>query len=134
MIEKLHHYNCKLIRIVDGDTIMVEVDLGFDISVKIGVRLLGIDTPEINSSYGLEQKAAHKSELYLSQLLQDEELMIRTKKDDMYGRYLCIVYVKSTHEDININNLMLNHGLGKKYDGGRRKPWTDEELNKIINK
>jgi len=134
MIEKLHHYNCKLDRVVDGDTVKLIIDLGFKIKVAVSLRLVGIDTPEKRSSNGLEQKAAYKSELYLEKMIKGKDLMVTTKKNDMYGRYVGTLYVKDGNEVININNIMLNKGLAKEYKGGHRKPWSDEELNEILKK
>lgn len=134
MIENLHHYNCKLKRIIDGDTVVLIIDLGFNIKIEVNLRLEGIDTPEVNSSYGLEQEAAYRSEVFLGQLIEKEELVVKTKKNDMYGRYIGTLFIKGPHECINVNQLMLNHGLAKKYTGGKRKQWTDEELNSILKK
>lgn len=134
MIANLHHYNCELKRIIDGDTVVLIIDLGFNIKIEVGLRLEGIDTPEVNSSHGLEQEAAYRSEVFLGQLIEKEELIVKTKKNDMYGRYIGTLFIKGPHECVNVNNFMLNHGLARKYDGGRRKKWTDEELNVIINK
>jgi len=134
MIENLHHYNCELKRIIDGDTVELIIDLGFNIKIETDLRLEGIDTPEVNSSNGLEQEAAYRSEVFLGQLIEKEELIVRTKKNDMYGRYIGTLFIKGQHELVNVNNFMLNHGLGRKYDGGKRKKWTDKELNTIIKK
>ena len=55
--ESLYHYRAKVVRTVDGDTIDVELDLGFDITLKARVRLVGINTPE-SRTRDLEEKAA----------------------------------------------------------------------------
>ena len=132
MIEKLHHYNCKLVKVVDGDTVKLIIDLGFKIKVAVSLRLVGIDTPEKRSSSGLEQKAAYKAELYLEKMIKNKDLIVSTKKNDMYGRYVGTLYVKDGNEVVNINNIMLNKGLAKEYKGGHRKAWSDEELNRIL--
>jgi micrococcal nuclease len=53
----LYSYPCKILRVVDGDTIDVELDLGFNIKMKERVRLLGVDTPEVYGRYSTPEGA-----------------------------------------------------------------------------
>lgn len=83
----MYKYSAKIARVVDGDTVDFDVDLGFDISIKIRTRLLGVDTPERG------HKDWAKATSILTTLLneqQDEEgyVIIQTKKTGKYGRWL----------------------------------------------
>ena len=83
----MHEYRAKVIKIVDGDTVDFDVDLGFRISIRIRTRLLGVDTPE----RGHEDWA--KATSVLTNLLneqKDEEdyVRIQTTKTGKYGRWL----------------------------------------------
>ena len=90
-------YRARVKRVVDGDTVDFDVDLGFYISIKIRTRLLGVDTPE----RGHEDWA--KATAVLTDLLEqqkDEEgyVMIETKKTGKYGRWL--VNIKGVNESL----------------------------------
>tara|TARA_R100000664_G_C2719205_1_gene113266 strand:- start:311 stop:613 length:303 start_codon:yes stop_codon:yes gene_type:complete len=83
----MHEYRAKVIKIVDGDTVDFDVDLGFRINIRIRTRLLGVDTPE----RGHEDWA--KATSVLTNLLnekKDEEdyVKIQTTKTGKYGRWL----------------------------------------------
>ena len=83
----MHTYRAKIVKIVDGDTVDFDVDLGFRISTKIRTRLLDIDTPERG------HRDWAKATSVLTNLLneqQDEEgyVIIETKKTGKYGRWL----------------------------------------------
>lgn len=82
-------YNAVLDRVVDGDTVDLRIDLGFEITHKIRVRLLGIDAPERFTDEGKAATAA------LNGLLEGEQLVVRTRKDrkGKYGRYLADIDV-----------------------------------------
>jgi len=90
-------YRARVKRVVDGDTVDFDVDLGFYISIKIRTRLIGVDTPE----RGHEDWA--KATATLTNLLEqqkDEEgyVMIETKKTGKYGRWL--VNIKGVNESL----------------------------------
>ena len=93
----MHIYRAKVKRVVDGDTVDFDVDLGFNIAIRIRTRLLGVDTPE----RGHVDWA--KATSVLTNLLneqQDEEgyLVIETKKTGKYGRWL--VDIKGVNESL----------------------------------
>ena len=90
-------YRAKVNRVVDGDTVDFEVDLGFYISIRIRTRLLGVDTPERG-----RQDFAKATNILIDLLEQqkDEEgyVMIETKKTGKYGRWL--VNIKGVNESL----------------------------------
>lgn len=103
--------NAKLLKIHDGDTITVLVDMGFRMSVELPLRLNRIDAPELVTKEG---KAARD---YLKTVLT-ENIVVQTYKDphEKYGRWLSEVWVGQA----NINDLMVSTGHAKPYYGGKK--------------
>ena len=123
-------------RVVDGDTIDVTIDLGFDLYKKERVRVAGIDTPE-KRTRDLEEKALGiDATNYLKKKLEDtiagdEELTIRTElKGGMgkYGRLLGWLYIGE--DTLSINEVMIDEGYAWCYDGGTKQK-NFEELREI---
>lgn len=109
MIE-LFTFRAKVVRVVDGDTVDMIVDLGFRISVEIRLRLLGINAPERNAPGGTAATEYLKSLLPVGQ-----QTLIETYKNptDKYGRWLATIYV----DNINANEAMLSSGNAVFYEG-----------------
>ena len=132
-------YNFRVIeinRVVDGDTIDVTIDLGFDLYKKERVRIAGVDTPE-KRTRDLEEKALGiDATNWMKEQLEDaingeSELTIRTElKGGMgkYGRLLGWLYVGDA--DISLNEAMIITGYAWAYDGGTKKK-DFEELREI---
>ena len=123
-------------RVLDGDTIDVTIDLGFDLYKKERVRIAGIDTPE-KRTRDLEEKALGiDATNYLKKKLEDtiagdEELTIRTElKGGMgkYGRLLGWLYIGE--DTLSINEVMIDEGYAWCYDGGTKQK-NFEELREI---
>ena len=123
-------------RVVDGDTIDVTIDLGFDLYKKERVRVAGIDTPE-KRTRDLEEKALGiDATNYLKKKLEDtiagdEELTIRTElKGGMgkYGRLLGWLYIGE--DAVSINEVMITEGYAWAYDGGTKQK-NFEELRAV---
>ena len=123
-------------RVLDGDTIDVTIDLGFDLFKKERVRIAGVDTPE-KRTRNLEEKALGidatnwlKDKLE-STLSGDDELTIRTELVGgvgKYGRLLGWLYVGE--DTVSLNELMITEGYAHAYDGGT-KDMNLEELRVI---
>jgi len=116
----------KINRVVDGDTIDVTIDLGFDLMKKERVRVAGVDTPE-KRTRNLEEKALGidatnwlKGKLD-SAIKGDDELTIRTELKGgvgKYGRLLGWLYVGTS--DLSLNEEMITEGYAWEYDGGTK--------------
>ena len=114
-------------RVLDGDTIDVTIDLGFDLFKKERVRIAGVDTPE-KRTRNLEEKALGidatnwlKDKLE-STLSGDDELSIRTELVGgvgKYGRLLGWLYVGE--DTVSLNELMITEGYAWEYDGGTKQ-------------
>ena len=132
-------YNFRVIeinRVVDGDTIDVTIDLGFDLYKKERVRVAGVDTPE-KRTRDLEEKAlgydaTHWLEDKLNGAISgDDDLIIRTELDGgvgKYGRLLGWLYIGD--EEVSLNEQMIEQGYAWEYDGGTKQK-NFEELREI---
>jgi micrococcal nuclease len=113
------YYVRKVENIVDGDTIDVLIDLGFDILFQSRVRLAGIDTPESRTKDLAEKTLGLESKEYLKKHLKDaKSVVIKTEKMDSsekYGRILGWVYVNGDTE--SLNDKMINDGYAWGYMG-----------------
>ena len=111
----MYQYKIKKIhRIIDGDTVDVDIDLGFNITIKQRVRLKGIDAAETRTK-DLEEKAEGvKARLWLEKELSREgEWIIETTKEDKYGRILGTLYCVG--DPVTVNERMLNESIAKPY-------------------
>ena len=123
-------------KVLDGDTIDVTIDLGFDLYKKERVRVAGVDTPE-KRTRNLEEKALGidatnwlKKELE-DVLAGDDELIVRTELHGgvgKYGRLLGWLYVGD--ETVSLNEQMITQGYAHAYDGGT-KDMNLEKLREI---
>ena len=126
----------KINKVVDGDTIDVTIDLGFDLYKKERVRVAGIDTPE-KRTRDLEEKALGidatnwlKAKL-AEAITGDDELTIRTELSGgigKYGRLLGWLYIGDG--DVSLNEEMIKQGYAWEYDGGTKNK-NFEELREI---
>jgi len=113
------YYVKKVENVVDGDTIDVIIDLGFDILFASRVRLAGIDTPESRTKDAKEKALGLESKEYLKKHLKDaKSVAIKTEKmnsSEKYGRILGWVYINGDTE--SLNDKMINDGYAWGYLG-----------------
>ena len=109
----------KLLNVVDGDTIDVDIDLGFDISLAKRVRMAGIDTPESRTTDKMEKALGLEAKEYLKKNIKDATtIIIKTELPDSsekYGRILGWVYVDGATK--SINEKMIEDGYAWGYMG-----------------
>ena len=113
----MYQYKIKKIRrIIDGDTVDVEIDLGFHISIVHRVRLKDIDAAETRTK-DLKEKAEGllAKEWLEKELSEPGEWIIETTKDDKYGRILGTLYLVG--EPVTVNERMVNDGIARPYLG-----------------
>ena len=132
-------YNFRVIsidKVVDGDTIDVTIDLGFDLFKKERVRVAGVDTPE-KRTRNLEEKALGlDATAWIKDHLEgaidgDDDLIIRTELDGgvgKYGRLLGWLYIGDA--TVSLNEKMIDEGYAWAYDGGTKNK-NFEELREI---
>ena len=126
----------KVLKVVDGDTIDVDIDLGFNVSYTQRVRLAGIDTPESRTKDLKEKALGLEVKDYLSKRLKDAKVVIiKTELPDStekYGRILGWIYVDG--ENLSVNESMIKEGYAWTYDGGTKKKDFDVLISKRKNK
>lgn len=115
-MEHQYEYKARLVRVVDGDTLILEFDLGFKIHVQHTVRLLGINTPEIIGEQHVAGKLAKQAVIdALSHSVGD--LTVKTHKPakkDMYGRYIAeVFYVDTLGSTVSLNEWLVAQGLAE---------------------
>ena len=146
---------CKVLDAYDADTCRVALPMNDGTLSKFTIRLVGIDAPERKPSkksplHDLEKEAAMRCRAKFLQLVTEpgsfnldfkevnaREICGKSKKIirleghmfDKYGRILAKLYDK----DICINDILIEKGWVRKYDGTTRKPWTRKELEKILS-
>ncbi|NDB60448.1 nuclease [bacterium] len=116
----MYEYRVKKVTgVVDGDTIDVDIDLGFNVSFSQRVRLAGIDTPESRTSDKFEKTLGIEAKEYLKYKLKDAKLVvIKTEKPDSsekYGRILGWLYVDG--DTVSVNDHMIEDGYAWGYLG-----------------
>jgi micrococcal nuclease len=117
----MYEYTGKVTRVVDGDTLHVDIDLGCDTHLNMTIRLDGIDAPEMSTSEG------HLARDYVVAWLEQfgNQVVVRTVKDkkEKYGRYLAWIWPPNIMDRPGDNSLqddMLARGYAKPYAGGKR--------------
>jgi len=116
--EPAYLYRAVVVRVIDGDTIDVDIDLGFYVWIKKQrIRLFGIDAPEVKGETRSEGLAATE---HLKSLIEGESIILRTVKgddggdrDDSFGRWLGTIY----HGDMDVNAEMIRSGHAIPYEG-----------------
>ncbi len=111
-------YHAQLIEVIDGDTLWLDIDLGFQMFTKQKIRLARINSPEIDTAAG------KKTKQYIQKKLSGAHLVIETRKREKYGRYLALVYYHPSHSDYNeilnfgtlLNDELVDRGLAVRYD------------------
>ena len=107
-------------RVVDGDTIDISIDLGFDLTKKERVRLAGIDTPEKRTKNPKEKEMGYQATEFLEMhLMEATKLTVKTEKEGKFGRMLGWLY-KSESDTTSINQIMIDKGYAWAYDGGTK--------------
>lgn len=114
----MYRYKAEVVRVIDGDTVDLIVDLGFSMRMQERFRLYGINTPETRTR-DLEEKAAgiRAKQYLIARLSGVQSLQIETHKDKKgkFGRYLCSLLDVSEGGDININRELVRKGYAEEY-------------------
>lgn len=116
-------------RVIDGDTIIALVELGYNIIGKVTFRFADINTAELRSEKGsVRYKLAHKAKDYVDDKLNNSEVRVHSEKfrDGGFGRYLGVMYyLNDDNEWINLNQELLNIGLAQEYYEGASKDFDE---------
>ena len=122
----MYTYKMSPLKVVDGDTIDAEIDLGFDIKVKKRVRFMGINAPESRTK-DLEEKARGLAAKDRVKALLDgcKNITLKSHGIGKFGRCLGELHLDTVDGQekltlVNLNELLINEGHATKYDGGKR--------------
>ena len=119
----MYEYRSKILKVIDGDTVDVDIDLGFGVWMhKERVRLFGIDTPESRTRDLAEKKLGLEAKARLTELC-GERLKIKSLGRGKFGRILAIPY---TNDNEDICQILIQEGHAVEYWGGKKtRVWGD---------
>ena len=118
-----YYYHAKIVKVYDGDTCTCEIDLGFNITRKVKIRLVGINTPEIRTRDLEEKEAGYISRDWLAERILNKKVLLHTAKQGKFGRWLGTIWTleqESPNFENSYNKEMISEGLAKEYWGGKR--------------
>jgi len=127
----MYTYKATLDRVVDGDTVDLNIDLGFDVWIKKRVRLHHVDTPEKRTSDPLEKYFGFLATGFvIRKLTTATQLVVKTTIDgptDKYGRVLGIIWLDS--EQASINDQLIENRYAVEYEGQNKSLVEAEHIN-----
>ena len=124
----MYNYNAKCTRVVDGDTIDAEIDLGFDIKVKKRIRLGGINAPESRTRNKVEKKLGLAAKERLKEIMDGAANCFELESSEIgkFGRVIGKLHIdkiagKDVITKVCVNDCLVKEGYAVEYDGGKRK-------------
>mgnify|MGYP003650918726 FL=1 len=124
----MYNYNAKCTRVVDGDTIDAEIDLGFDIKVTKRIRLGGINAPESRTRNKVEKKLGLAAKERLKEMLEGAANCFELESQEIgkFGRVIGRLLIdriagKDVITKVCVNDCLVKEGHAVEYDGGKRK-------------
>ncbi len=112
----MYEYNCKIVRVIDGDSIIIDIDLGFSHWIhNESIRLYGVDTPECRTRYAEEKAAGLLAKEFVEEALHvGGTYTLTTKEKGKFGRYLGTIYLT---DKTSINAALVKERLAVPYFG-----------------
>ena len=134
----MFEYKCNLVKVVDGDTVDVDIDLGFGVWLrKQRIRLYGIDTPESRTRDKVEKVYGLAAKDFLSKMLSTGEMSIKTHKDakGKFGRILGELFMNTSVGEWSVNQSLVENSHAVRYYGQSKEVLLSEHLTnrKILN-
>ena len=114
----MYTYKAKLVRVINGDTLDIEIDLGFDLSIKQRLKLYGVDTPDSRSTdLEIRQKGLDVKQRVIEVLTKEFTVTTILNKRGKYGRILGKVYIVDDNDNkVCINELLVDEGHAIRYN------------------
>jgi micrococcal nuclease len=123
----MYNYNATCIRVVDGDTIDADIDLGFGVKIKKRIRLAGINAPESRTRNLVEKKLGLAAKERLKEMMEGAANCFELESQELgkYGRVLGRLHInklagKDTLTQVCVNDCLVKEGHAVEYDGGKR--------------
>ena len=124
----MYNYNATCTRVVDGDTIDAEIDLGFDIKVTKRIRLGGINAPESRTRNKVEKKLGLAAKERLKEMMEGAANCFELESQSIgkFGRVIGRLLIdriagKDVITKVCVNDCLVKEGHAVEYDGGKRK-------------
>ena len=116
MENKLYIYRAEVIRVIDGDSMIALVDLGFNTWKKVNIRFFGVDAYETRTKDVKEKERGFKAKERVIEVLKENgnKFLLKSRGVGKFGRCLGEIYIKSLG-DVSLQNLLLNEGHAVKY-------------------
>jgi len=128
----MYEYRATILRVVDGDTVDVDIDLGFGIWQRNErVRIMGIDTPESRTSDDTEKVFGLAAKKRLTELLQEHTILVtevNKKGEDMKGKFGRILGDFKTDDGNVVTEVLINEGHAVAYFGGAKEDIQKQHL------
>ena len=128
----MYEYRCKVVKIIDGDTVDVDINLGFGVWLKKErIRMFGIDTPESRTRDLEEKKYGKAAKEFITGMLDDEGgIVLKTRKDKegKYGRILGELWRTTDFADKSINDYMIEKHHAVAYHGQSKESIEEEHI------
>jgi len=128
----MYEYRCKVVRVIDGDTVDVDIDLGFGVWMKKQrIRMYGIDTPESRTRDLEEKKYGLAAKDFLVGMLEDENgIILKTYKDaeGKFGRILGELWRTTNYADQSINEYMIEKHHAVRYMGQSKESIEEDHI------
>ena len=120
------YYGCELVRVVDGDTILVDCKLGFDVEIRnMRLRFAGINTPESRTRNKAEKALGLAAKARLVEILESaDSIEFESHGKGKFGRVLATPYAVIGDERTDVCQMLVREDHARLYDGGKREPWT----------
>jgi micrococcal nuclease len=119
----MYEYKFKTTRVVDGDTVDGSIDLGFNVSIQVRVRLEGIDTPETRTRNKAEKVYGLQAKVKLKEILKIDKIIIQSHGVGKFGRVLGRLYLVN---GTDVNRQLIDEGYAIPYQGDKKI--TPEEM------
>ena len=132
----MYEYRCTILRVIDGDTVDIDIDLGFDVILsKQRIRLFGIDTPESRTTDKIEKVFGNLSKDFIKHVIPEgSKQTLRTRKDatGKFGRILGEFIISYNYDNTEINTTvnkeMIKRNLAVEYFGQSKEDIAEEHL------
>ena len=134
----MYEYKAKLVNVVDGDTVDVDIDLGFGIWMRDErVRIMGIDTPESRTRDLVEKKFGLAAKKRITELLGTENIVLKTQVarngEDMKGKFGRVlgdfdIHYEPSESSMSVSEIMILEGHAVRYMGGSKDELTEQHM------
>ena len=118
--------NAEYVSNYDGDTVTVALaDACLPLFSEMSIRVRGVDTPEIRGKCDQEKLLAKQASSFVRDLLSQNSFRLTDVEKGKYFRLVATIMVNIDGDEVDLADLLVTHGMGRSYDGGKRLPWCN---------